>query len=104
MQETNLNTILLTECRKPTVAPRSHRRSPSLCHNFLGTAPIKAIWSPFDLSRRDLSDDLLNVGNRASGSRTGQTPRSSVDIQFFTELLLDHAIAADLADLSKGEL
>ncbi|EYC30965.1 hypothetical protein Y032_0004g1876 [Ancylostoma ceylanicum] len=44
------------------VAPRSHRRTPSLCHNFLRTAPIKAVWSPFDLSRRDLSDDLLNIG------------------------------------------
>ncbi|EYC33177.1 hypothetical protein Y032_0002g646 [Ancylostoma ceylanicum] len=37
--------------------------SPSLCHNFLRTAPFKANWSPFDLSRRDLFYDLLNVGD-----------------------------------------
>ncbi|EYB84192.1 hypothetical protein Y032_0322g2466 [Ancylostoma ceylanicum] len=53
--------ILLTGCRKPTIAPRSHRRSPSLCYNFPRTAPIKAILSPFDLSRGDLFDGLLIV-------------------------------------------
>ncbi|EYC45880.1 hypothetical protein Y032_0414g1034 [Ancylostoma ceylanicum] len=49
-------------CRKPTVAPRSHRHTPSLRDSFLRTIPIIAIWSPFDLSRRDLYDDLLNIG------------------------------------------
>ncbi|EYC19651.1 hypothetical protein Y032_0024g989 [Ancylostoma ceylanicum] len=36
-------------------------------------------------------------------AKLGPTPHSSLDIQFFTQLLLNHIVAVYLAELSKEE-